>query len=73
MSDQVKQAVGGFKVVQYKVKKAKDTEKLQLVLEASVEDLKAAGEFDFGDIMKALWSHQASETDVGFHVFMDTK
>lgn len=67
-----KQAVSGFKVRDYQVKKAKDTEKVKLILEADVENL-GAGNFDFGEILKALWSHQASETDIGLSVFMDEK
>ena len=64
-----KQGVAGFKVKEYQVKKGKDTEKVKLILEANVEDIKS-GEIDFGEILKALWSHQASETDVGFSLFI---
>jgi len=67
-----KQAVTGFKVLTYQVKKAKDTEKLKLILEADVENI-GSGDVDFGEILKALWSHQASETDIGFTVFVDKK
>ena len=64
-----KQAVCGFKVSQYQVKKSKDSEMLRLILEADVGDV-TAGSFGFGDVLKALWVHQSSDTDVGFSLFM---
>ena len=65
-----KQSVTGFKVLNYQIKKEKETEKVKLVLEANVEDIKA-GNFDFGEVLKALWAHQAGENDVGFSLFMN--
>ena len=65
-----KQSVGGFKVLQYTVKKAKDGEKLKLLLEADVENVKA-GEYDVGDVLKALLTHQTSEVDVALSVFIE--
>lgn len=66
-----KQSIGGFKVLAYSVKKAKDSEKIRLVLEAVVDDI-AAGECDMGDVMKALLDHQVGEVDVGLSVFVDS-
>jgi hypothetical protein len=65
-----KQSVTGFKVVTYQVKKGKETEHLKLVLQADVENI-GAGTYGFGEVLKALWSHQASDMDVGFSVFME--
>ena len=65
-----KQAVTGFKVLTYQSKKAKDGCKLKLVLEAEVDGI-TAGEFDFGDVSKALAVHQESETEVGLSLFME--
>lgn len=67
--EQNKQSVSGFKVITYQVKKGKDTEHLKLVLQADVENI-GAGEYGFGEVLKALWSHQASDMDVGFSVFV---
>ena len=64
-----KQSVSGFKVINYTVKKVKDTEKVKLVLEAEVGDM-GAGEFGFGDVLKALWDYQAGETDIGISMLM---
>ena len=66
------QAVNGLIVKDIQIKKAKDSEKLKLILEANVEDV-TAGELDFGEVVKALWSHQASDTDIGFSVLVDKK
>ncbi|KKM24974.1 hypothetical protein LCGC14_1599670 [marine sediment metagenome] len=72
METMTKQSVAGFKVKEYQVKKGKDTEKVKLILEANVEDIKS-GDVDFGEILKALWSHQASENDVGFSLFVNKR
>jgi len=63
------QAVTGFKVSNYQVKKTKDSEQVKIVLVADANEL-SAGEFDIGDVLKALWAHQASELDVGLSVFV---
>ena len=67
-----KQSVVGLKVSQYQIKKGKDTEKLRLILEADVGDI-SAGNFGFGDFLKALWVHQSANTDVGFTLFMSAE
>ena len=64
-----KQSVTGFKVLTFQVKKSKDTEKVKLVLEADVDDI-GAGEYDMGDVLKALLSHQTGDEDVGLAVFV---
>ena len=68
--DTKKQAVAGFKVVGYSVKKGKETEKIKLVLEAEVGSV-AAGECDMGDVMKALLEHSTGEVDVGLSLFVN--
>lgn len=68
--DTKKQAVAGFKVVGYSVKKSKDTEKIKLVLEAEVGSV-SAGECDMGDVMKALLEHSTGEVDVGLSLFVN--
>lgn len=65
----VKQAVTGFKVVNYGSKRTKTTQKFRLVLEADVESV-GTGSFDMGDFQKALLHHQDNETEVGVSVFM---
>ena len=65
-----KQAVAGFKVIGYSVKKSKDTEKIKLVLEAEVDSV-SAGECDVGQVMKALLEHSTSEVDVGLSLFVN--
>jgi hypothetical protein len=67
-----KQSVNGLRVINYMVKKAKEGEKLKIILEADVENV-SAGSYGLGDVLKALWSHTAAETDVGFSVFMSEK
>lgn len=64
-----KQSVTGFKVVTFQVKKAKDSERIKLVLEADVDNI-GAGNYDMGDVLKALLSHQTGDTDVGLSVFV---
>ena len=64
-----KQAVTGFKVLTFQVKRAKDTEKVKLVLEADVDTI-GAGNYDMGDVLKALLSHQTGDLDVGLSVFV---
>jgi uncharacterized protein YqeY len=68
----VKQAVGGFKVLNYSVKKGKEDEKLRVVLEASVAEI-TAGECDVGQVMKALLDHATGETEVGLSLFVAKK
>ena len=64
------QAVTGFKVVGYQVKKTKDAEVVKLVLQATVDEI-GAGAFDMGDVLKALLYHQTGDTDIGLSVFMN--
>jgi hypothetical protein len=40
------------------------------VLEAEVDSI-TAGDFDFGDVSKALAVHQEAETEVGLSLFME--
>ncbi len=65
-----KQSVTGFKVIGYMVKKSKDTEKIKLTLEAEVDSV-SAGEYDLGDVMKALLEHSTGEVDVGLSLFVN--
>lgn len=69
MSDSTKQAITGFKVATFQVKKTKDSEVIKLVLEADTESI-GVGEFEVGDVLKALLVHQTGDTDVGFSLFM---
>jgi len=64
-----KQAVTGFQVLTFQVKKTKDTEKVKLVLEADV-DCVGAGSKDMGDILKAFLHHQVGNIDIGISVFV---
>jgi ABC-type uncharacterized transport system ATPase subunit len=64
-----KQAVTGFKVSNFQVKKTKDSERVKLVLEADVGTI-GAGEYDMVDVLKALLSHQTGDMDVGLSVFV---
>lgn len=70
MTDVTKQAITGFKIVKYDSRKAKDTEKLRLVLEADVDDI-GCGEFNIGDLLGAIQHHQSGDTDVGLSVFVN--
>ena len=67
-----KQSVAGFSIKKYETKKAKDTEKLTIVLEADVDNIKT-GTFDMGDFQKALLNHMTGETEVGLSLFMETE
>lgn len=67
-----KQAVTGFKVVSYQVKRVKDSEKLRIIVEADVDDINS-GDFDMGDVQGALLHHRSSDTDIGFALFMEKK
>jgi uncharacterized protein YqeY len=69
MTDVAKQAVTGFRVVNFQVKKVKDGEVVKLLLEANVDSI-GAGEHDMGDVLKALLHHQTGDTDVGLSVFV---
>lgn len=64
------QSVSGFKVKDYTVKKSKEGEMVKLVLEALVDEV-GAGEYDMGDVLKALLHHQVSDTDVGLKLLVD--
>lgn len=64
-----KQAVTGFSIVTFQVKKAKDTEKVRIVLEADVDDI-GAGARDMGDVLKAFQYHMTADTEIGLSVFM---
>ena len=63
------QSVAGFQVVTYTIKKGKETEKLKLVLEAEVDDI-SSGEYNMGDVMKALLDHASGESAVTLRLFM---
>jgi len=65
-----KQSVTGFKVLNFQVKKAKDSERVKLVLEADVDAI-GSGTCDMGDVLKALLQHQTGDVDVGLSVFVD--
>lgn len=67
-----KQSVGGFKLLNYSMKKAKEDEKIRIVLEASVGEI-TSGEYDMGQVMKALLDHATGETEVGLSLFMTKK
>jgi uncharacterized protein YqeY len=71
MSEATKQAVTGFRVVSYQVKKVKDGEVVKLLLEADVDAI-GAGSYDMGDVLKALLQHQVSDTDVALSVFVQS-
>ena len=72
MEESKKQSVSGFKILGYSVKKAKETEKIKLVLEAEVDAISAAN-CDMGQIMKALLDHQTGDVEVGLSLFVDKK
>lgn len=67
-----KQAFTGFKIVKYDSRKARDTEKLRVILEAEVDDI-GCGELKISDLLGAMQSHQSSETDIGFSLFVNSK
>jgi len=64
------QSVGGFKVVNYSVKKGKEDERVRLVLEASVDEI-SAGECDMGEVMKALLDHATGDTAISLSLFVN--
>ena len=65
-----RQAVTGFKVLKFTVKKAKETEILQLSLEADIENIGAGG-LNMGDVLRALLHHQTGDYDIGIAVEVD--
>lgn len=65
-----KQGVVGLKVIKFDSRKAKDTEKIRIVLEADFESLGFGGK-SLGDFLGALEHHKSSDTDVGFSLFME--
>lgn len=67
-----KQSVTGFKVLKYDVKKAKDTEKIRVILEAEVDDI-SCGSMDMGDVQKALLDHMVGEYEVGLAVLTNVE
>lgn len=73
MSDEKvkKQAITGFKIMKYDSRKARDTEKLRIILEAEVDEI-SCGNFKIGDVLGAFQYHQSGETDVGLSVFMNS-
>ena len=72
MNEVKKQSVTGFKVIKYDVRRAKDSEKLRLILEADFDDI-SCGEFNMGDVQGALLVHRIGDTDIGLSVFMNSK
>jgi len=71
MSD-VKQGVTGFKIVSFHVKKAKESEKVKILLEADVNDIGVGPKHDMGDLLKAFLSHQTGDVDIGLSVFINS-
>lgn len=69
MSD-VKQGVTGFKVISFNVKKAKENEKVKVILEADADAIGVGPKYDMGDLLKAFLSHQTGDIDIGLSVFM---
>ena len=64
-----KQAVVGFGVANFTLRKTKDNEKVRLVLEANVDAI-GAGSKNLGDVLKALADHATGEVEVGLSLFM---
>lgn len=69
VQDKQKQAVVGFKILKYDSRKARDTEKLRVILEVDLDNL-GCGAHTVGDFLGALEHHKSSDTDVGFSLFM---
>ena len=69
MAELKKQGITGFKVIKYDVRRAKDSEKLRLILEADFDDI-SCGNFNMGDMQGALLLHRVGDTDVGLNLFM---
>ncbi len=67
-----KQGIVGLKVMKFDSRKAKDTEKIRIVLEADFDDL-GFGDKTLGDFLGALEHHKSSDTDVGFSLFIEDK
>jgi hypothetical protein len=67
-----KQAFTGFKIMKYDSRKARDTEKLRIILEAEVENI-GCGELNLGDLLGAMENHKSGEADVGFSLFVKSK
>ena len=65
-----KQGIVGLRVIKFDSRKAKDTEKIRIVLEADIDNL-GFGSKSLGDFLGALEHHKSSDTDVGFSLFMD--
>ena len=72
MSEVKKQAVTGFKIIKYDSRKARETEKLRIILEAEVDGV-GVGAHNIGELLGALQYHQSGDTDVGFSLFMSSK
>ena len=72
MTETKKQSVTGFKIMKYDSRKARETEKFRIILEAEVDSI-GCGEFKIGDLLGALQHHQSGDTDVGLSVFITTK
>ncbi len=69
MSDSIRQAVKGFKVSSFNIKKGKETEKIKLVLEANVEDI-ASAEYDVGDVLNSVANHMTGDQEIGLSLFI---
>jgi hypothetical protein len=72
MAEVKKQAIVGFKIMKYDSRKARDTEKLRIILEAEVDSI-SCGDYNIGDLLGALQHHQSGETDIGLSVFINDK
>lgn len=63
------QAVTGFKVRGYRVKKTKEGDKVCVSLEALVDDI-GSGKFGLGSVLNSLLQHQVGDCDIGISLFM---
>lgn len=75
MSDELgenkaKQAFTGLKILKYDSRKARETEKLRIILEVDLDEL-GCGSKSVGDFLGALESHKSGDTNVGFSLFME--
>lgn len=64
------QSISGFKVLQFLSKKAKDSEKIKIVLEADTDDI-GTGDITLGGFLTALQIMQAGDLDIGISVLYD--
>jgi hypothetical protein len=73
MSDTAKkQAFTGFKIIKYESRKAKDSEKLKIILEAELDSV-GCGEYSVSDLLGAMEYHKSGDADIGFSLFVKQK